>query len=88
MTTMGLDTDMLEITRKSCDPDFDDAWRLFTAMHDNPSSATARDLIKWLEQCPQHVRAFDDVLTLWALAGGGLVKRANPAVLNAPLVVQ
>lgn len=79
---------MLEITRKSCDPDFDDAWRLFAAMHDNPSNATAMDLIKWLEQGPHHVRVFDDVLTLWSLAGGGLVRRTHSAVLEAPVAVR
>lgn len=79
---------MPEIARKSCDPDFDAAWRLFTAMHDAPSNATAKDLVEWLAQCPRHVRAFDDVLTLWALAGGGLVKRANAVVLEAPCSVQ
>ncbi len=86
--TTRLDTDMPDIARKSCDPDFDDAWRLFTAMHDAPSSSTAQDLVEWLAKCPRHVQAFDDVLTLWALAGGGLIKRANAAVLDAPCNVQ
>lgn len=88
MTITRLDTDMPDIARKSCDPDFDAAWRLFTAMHDAPSNTTAKDLVEWLAQCPQHVRAFDDVLTLWALVGGGLVKRANAAVLDVPCSVQ
>jgi len=79
---------MPDIARKSCDPDFDAAWRLFTAMHDAPSSATARDLVEWLAQCPRHVRAFDDALTLWALAGGGLVKRVDVAVLEIPCSLQ
>ncbi len=79
---------MAHIVRKRRDPDFDDAWRLFTAVHDDPSSGTAAALVEWLAQCPAHVRAFDGVLTLWALAGGELAKRSNPPILDEPALVQ
>ncbi len=55
---------MPDLARKFCDPDFDDALRLFVAMHDEPSNRTARALVKWLAECPSHVRVFDAVLTI------------------------
>lgn len=79
---------MADLALKSLDSDFDDALRLFMAMHDTPSSSTAQDLVDWLAQCPQHVQVFDEVLTFWALVGGGLIKRANAAVLDEPCEVQ
>ena len=79
---------MLEITRASCDQEIDDAWRLFAALHDDPSGATARDLITWLEQGRQRVRVFDNVLTLWALAGGRLARHASVATSQGPLGIQ
>lgn len=79
---------MHHIARGCCDPDFDDAWRLFTAMHDDPSSSTAQALVEWLAQCPTHVRAFDNVLTLWALAGGGLARRSDHTIMDEPMLLQ
>ncbi|WP_346742307.1 DUF4880 domain-containing protein [Burkholderia cenocepacia] len=79
---------MQYIARTCRDPDFDAAWRLFTAMHDDPSTCTAKALVEWLAQCPAHVRAFDQVLTLWALAGGGLAKRSSPSILDEPALIQ
>ncbi|MFT3803163.1 MAG: hypothetical protein QM766_18360 [Burkholderiaceae bacterium] len=79
---------MPDLARKLCDPDFDDALRLFVAMHDEPSNRTARALVEWLAECPGHVRVFDDVLTLWALAGGGLAKRFDHSILGEPMAVQ
>lgn len=79
---------MSDLALKSFDSDFDDALRLFMAMHDTPSSSTAQDLVDWLALCPQHVQVFDEVLTLWALVGGGLIKRGKAAVLDAPGEVQ
>jgi ferric-dicitrate binding protein FerR (iron transport regulator) len=55
------------------DPAFSAAWRLFRAMHDAPSLASAEQLIRWLSQDPKHVRALDHALSLWALAGAALV---------------
>lgn len=69
-------------------PDFDDAWRLFTALHDDPSSGTAAALVEWLAQSQAHIRAFDDVLTLWALAGGGLAKRTDRQIVGDPALLQ
>lgn len=79
---------MPPIARNCRDPDFVDAWRLFTAMHDAPSNCTAKALVEWLAQSPAHVRAFDDMLTLWALAGGGLAKRTSSAGLDGPALLQ
>lgn len=76
------------IARTRRDPNFDDAWRLFTALHDAPSDGTAKALVEWLAQSVAHVRAFDEVLTLWALAGGGLAKRSRPAILDEPALLQ
>lgn len=44
--------------------------------------------MEWLAQSPAHVRWFDDVPTLWALAGGGLAKRSSPAILDDPALFQ
>lgn len=52
----------------------DTAWALFCRLHDAPSREHAEQLVHWLGQDPRHVRAFDEALTLWALAGAALVK--------------
>jgi len=52
----------------------DTAWALFCRLHDTPSRYHADQLIHWLGEDPRHVRAFDEALTLWALAGAALVK--------------
>lgn len=52
----------------------DTAWALFCQLHDAPSRDHADQLIHWLGEDPRHVRAFDEALTLWALAGAALVK--------------
>ena len=52
----------------------DTAWALFCRLHDTPSRDHADQLIHWLGEDPRHVRAFDEALTLWALAGAALVK--------------
>jgi ferric-dicitrate binding protein FerR (iron transport regulator) len=54
----------------------DTAWALFCQFHDVPSHVHAERLVHWLGEDPRHMRAFDDALTLWALAGAGLVKPA------------
>lgn len=79
---------MAHIVRTRRDQDFDDAWRLFAAVHDDPSGDTAAALVEWLAQSPAHVQVFDDVLTLWAPAGGGLAKRSRPSIVNQPVLVQ
>jgi len=52
----------------------DTAWALFCRLHDAPSRVHADQLVQWLGEDPLHVRAFDEALTLWALAGAALVK--------------
>jgi len=52
----------------------DIAWALFCRLHDAPSRDHADQLVHWLGEDPLHVRAFDEALTLWALAGAALVK--------------
>ncbi|RQO56231.1 hypothetical protein DBV14_11330 [Variovorax sp. KBW07] len=52
----------------------DTAWALFCQLHDAPSRDHADQLIHWLGEDPRHVRAFDEALTLWALAGAAMVK--------------
>lgn len=79
---------MHRIAHTCRDPNFDDAWRLFTAMHDEPSSVTAKALVEWLAKSPANVRAFDDVLTLWALAGGGLAKHSSPSIVGQSTLIQ
>ena len=54
----------------------DTAWALFCQFHDVPSHIHAEQLVHWLGEDPRHMRAFDEALTLWALAGAGLVKPA------------
>lgn len=80
--------DVLNKNCRSVDAEFDEAWRLFLAMHDAPSATTAKELVDWVAQGPGHVRAFDDVLTLWALAGGGLAKRSVSSIVVEPGLVQ
>lgn len=63
-------------TAASTDTAVDTAWALFCRLHDTPSRDHADRLIHWLGQDPRHVRAFDEALTLWALAGAALVKPA------------
>lgn len=58
---------------ESSDPAVSAAWRLFRALHDAPSLASAEQLIRWLGQDSGNVRALDNALTLWALAGAALV---------------
>ncbi len=53
------------------------AWALFSRLHDQPSSAHASRLVRWLGEDPRHVRALDDVLTLWALAGASGQQRRD-----------
>ena len=84
MTTTELDSDMPDIARKSCDPDFDDAWRLFTAMHD-AFKLDGAGSCRVARQVSRHVQAFDDITDLVGFGGGGLIKRVNAAVLDAPL---
>lgn len=50
------------------------AWELFCRLHDAPSCAHAHQLVHWLVEDPRHVRAFDEALTLWALAGAALIE--------------
>ncbi|WP_240531170.1 hypothetical protein [Variovorax boronicumulans] len=52
----------------------DTAWALFCRLHDAPSRDHADQLVHWLGEDPRHVRALDEALTLWALAGAVLVK--------------
>ena len=61
-------------TRVPANTAFDTAWTLFCRLHDAPSRASADELVLWLGEDPQHVRALDEALTLWALAGAALVK--------------
>lgn len=50
------------------------AWALFCRMRDAPSAASAEELVRWLGEDARNVRALDDALTLWALAGYVLVE--------------
>jgi len=59
------------------DPAFSEAWRLFRALHDAPSLDRAQKLVLWLGRDAKHVRAFDEALTLWALAGAATVGSAS-----------
>ncbi|WP_418121730.1 hypothetical protein [Variovorax sp. 160MFSha2.1] len=58
------------------DPAFSEAWRLFRELHDAPSLERAEKLVLWLGRDARHVRALDDALTLWALAGAVMVGSA------------
>ncbi|SDP62274.1 hypothetical protein SAMN05216303_105367 [Rhodoferax sp. OV413] len=58
--------------RFSSDPTFSQAWRLFRELHDAPSLEGAEKLVMWLGRDATHVRALDDALTLWALAGAAI----------------
>jgi len=58
------------------DPAFSEAWRLFRELHDAPSLECAEKLVQWLGRDARHVRALDDALTLWALAGAVMVGSA------------
>jgi ferric-dicitrate binding protein FerR (iron transport regulator) len=51
----------------------DRAWELFCRLHDAPSCIHADQLVHWLGEDPRHVRAFDEALTMWALAGAALL---------------
>lgn len=64
-------------TRAPPDAAFSAAWNLFCTLHDAPSPACAEQLVRWLGEDPGHVRALDDVLTLWALAGAALTRPAE-----------
>ncbi len=55
------------------DPAFSEAWRLFRELHDAPSLQSAEKLVVWLGRDARHVRALDETLTLWALAGAAMV---------------
>ena len=55
------------------DPAFSEAWRLFRELHDAPSLERAEKLVLWLGRDARHVRALDEALTLWALAGAAMV---------------
>lgn len=57
-------------------PAFNQAWRLFRELHDAPTLDGAAKLVMWLGRDASHVRALDEALTLWALAGA--------AVLSSP----
>lgn len=61
----------------SFDPAFSEAWRLFRELHDAPSLERAEELVQWMGCDARHVRAFDEALTLWALAGAALVGSAS-----------
>ncbi len=61
----------------SSDQAFTVAWRLFRELHDAPSLERAEKLVLWLGSDAKHVRAFDDALTLWALAGAAIVGSAT-----------
>lgn len=65
---------MVERTPACTKTAVDTAWALFCRLHDTPSRDHADQLICWLGEDTRHVRAFDEALTLWALAGAALVK--------------
>ncbi|SCX59898.1 hypothetical protein [Variovorax sp. EL159] len=65
---------MVTRTPVSAEAAFDMAWALFCQLHDAPSRDHADQLVHWLGEDPRHVRAFDEALTLWALAGVALIK--------------
>jgi ferric-dicitrate binding protein FerR (iron transport regulator) len=65
---------MARSTSVSAETAVDTAWALFCRLHDAPSREHAEQLVHWLGQDLRHVRAFDEALTLWALAGAALVK--------------
>ncbi len=67
---------MVTRTPVSSETAVDTAWALFCNLHDAPSRLHAEQLVHWLGQDPRHVRAFDEALTLWALAGAALLKPA------------
>ncbi len=63
--------------RFSSAPAFSQAWRLFRDLHDTPSLEGAEKLVMWLGRDAKHVRALDEALTLWALAGAAIAGRAS-----------
>ena len=65
---------MARSTLVSAETAVDTAWALFCRLHDAPSREHAEQLVHWLGQDPRHARAFNEALTLWALAGAALVK--------------
>jgi len=67
---------MSSLHRFPSDPAFSQAWRLFRELHDAPTLDGAEKLVMWLGRDATHVRALDEALTLWALAGA--------AVLSSP----
>jgi ferric-dicitrate binding protein FerR (iron transport regulator) len=70
-------------THVPANPAFDTAWALFCQLHDTPSRAHADQLVVWLAESPGHVRALDEALTLWALAGAALMKPVLDESLRA-----
>ncbi len=60
------------------------AWTLFSRLHDEPSRVHAHRLVAWLGEDPLHVRALDDALTLWALAGAALSRPSGDDDRNGP----
>lgn len=60
-------------SRLPTDQEVDVAWQLFLALRDDPSVAAAENLIDWLREKPRHVRALNEVLTVWALTGAAMI---------------
>ncbi len=55
------------------DEEFRTAWLLFLALHDDPSVTAADNLLGWLRGHPKRVRALNEALSLWALAGAAII---------------
>lgn len=70
------------------DPACKEAWRLFRELHDAPSLERAQRLVLWLGSDAKHVRAFDEALTLWALAGAAMVGSAADDESRKSLLLQ
>jgi hypothetical protein len=67
-------------SRLTSEQEFSAAWRLFQALHDDPTDSAAENLIVWLRGQPTRVRALNEALTVWAYAGAAIaVSRHMPA---------
>lgn len=67
-------------SRLTSEQEFSAAWRLFQALHDDPTDSAAESLIDWLRGRPTRVRALNQALTVWAYAGAAIaVSRHMPA---------
>lgn len=65
--------------------EFSAAWRLFQALHDDPTASAAESLIVWLRGRPARVRALNEALTVWAYAGAAIAVSRHEAAERSEL---